>query len=40
MSSDNLNDEIAEPLGDQVVLSAEGPDASIKITRVVKPWRL
>lgn len=33
MSSDNLNDEIAEPLGDQVVLSAEGPDASIKITR-------
>lgn len=33
MSTNNLDDEVAQPLGDQVVLSADGPNASVKINR-------
>lgn len=33
MSANNVGDEVAEPLNDQVVLSAEGANASVKINR-------
>lgn len=32
MSSDNSDDEVARPTGDQVVLHADGPGASVKIS--------
>ncbi|MBK0095551.1 autotransporter outer membrane beta-barrel domain-containing protein [Erwinia sp. S63] len=33
MSTNNYDDEVAQSLGDQVVLSADGKDASVKINR-------
>ncbi len=33
MSTQNVEDEVTQPVGDQVVLSADGPRASVKINR-------